>query len=306
MGNSDSRAGGAPVGEVQAFRSVVEHGSFTAAAESLELSKSAVSKYVSRLERRLGVRLLNRTTRRQTLTEAGEAYFRRVSRALDELARADREVAEQADRPRGRLRVSAPTFFGGELLAPRIAGFLERCPDVTLEIVHSNRFVDLVEERFDVAIRIAAPRDSALVIRPLAEIPLVLCAAPGYLERFGRPRRPDDLADHRCLLYSLAERPDIWTLPDSDGTPTRVAVRGGLRTDSDHVLRRAAIDGAGIARLPRLFVADALAGGRLEALWPDRPAVSVTLAAVFPSREDLPAKTRAFVDYLVECAGDWR
>lgn len=293
------------VGDMVVFCRVVEMGSFTAAGERLSLSKGAVSKAVSRLEADLGVRLLHRTTRRQTLTEAGEAFHARASRAVEELEEAAREVGEHADRPRGHLRISAPTFFGAEILSRHLGDFRRRFPDITLEVVHSNRFVDLVSERFDAALRISAPVDSSLVMRRLAEIPMVFCAAPDYIRRRGRPAVPQDLRKHDCLVYTGSAKPHEWAAFDGDGQRIAVAVDGGLHTNDDHTLRRAAIDGCGIVRMPRLFLRDAIARGALEQLWPDAAAPPVTLAVVYPSRRELPAKVRAFVDFLVECRGQW-
>lgn len=292
--------------DVVAFCRVVETGAFTAAADALGLSKGAVSKAVSRLETRLGVRLLHRTTRRQTLTEAGQQFFARAGRVVGELEEAAREVSEHAGRPRGHLRISAPEFFGAEILSRHLGEFRRRYPDITLEIKHANRFVDLVEERFDAAIRISAPVDSSLVMRKLAEIPMVFCASPEYLLRRGRPETPVDLRDHDCLIYTGSTRPKEWQVLDADGLPEAIAVDGGLHTNNDHTLRQVALDGGGIVRMPRLFLADDLRDGRLVQLWPDGIALPVTLAAVYPSGRDLPRKVRAFIDFLVECRGEWR
>ncbi|MBL39545.1 MAG: LysR family transcriptional regulator [Xanthomonadales bacterium] len=287
------------------FCRVVEAGSFTAAGDALSLSKGAVSKAVSRLESALGIRLLHRTTRRQTLTEAGAAFHARAAQAIEALEEAARDVSEHADRPRGHLRISAPTFFGAEILSRHVGEFRRRFPEIMLEVVHSNRFVDLVAERFDAAIRISAPVDSTLVMRRLAEVPMVFCAAPAYLQRHGRPGSPAQLGDHECIIYTGSAKPREWTALDADGQPLTVAVNGGLHTNDDHTLRQAAIDGCGIVRMPRLFLRDAIAAGELEQIWPDNAAPTVTLAVVYPSRRELPGKVRAFVDFLVECRGQW-
>ena len=285
------------------FIRVVQEGGFSAAARSLELSKGAVSKIVSRLEARLGARLLNRTTRRLTLTEVGDAFYRRAALALAELQDAEREVAEHTVNPRGRLRVSAPSFYGAEILSRHLAEFRRRFPEISLELRLENRLVDLVEERFDVAIRMSAPRDSSLVMRQLADIPLRVCASPEYLARHGRPETPEDLRDHDCLLYLLVPRPHEWTFVDGDGRHYAVHVEGRLGTDDDHALRRAAIDGLGILRMPELFLQEAIARGELVPLWPDAATPSVTLAVVYPSRRELPRKTRVFVDFVAEVTG---
>lgn len=295
-----------PISDREAFCRVVEAGSFTAAAEQLGLSKGAVSKYVARIEKRLGVRLLNRSTRRQTLTEAGEAYYARVARALNEIAQAEQEVSDQADRPRGQLRISVPAFFGAEILSRHIGEFHRRYPDIGLEISHDNRLVDLVEERFDAAIRMSAPRDSSLVMRKLADVPVTVCAAPGYIEINGAPEVPGDLGTHQCLIYTHSPRPFAWPMHSGAGDEISVAVDGSVRTDNDHTLRQAALDGIGIVRMPKLFVAGAIARGDLVELLTGFGSPPVTLAAVYPSRKALPAKVRAFVDFLVEISESWR
>ena len=292
-----------PKSDVAVFIRVVQDGGFTAAARSLELSKGAVSKMVNRLEARLGARLLNRTTRRLALTEAGDAFYRRALPALAELEDAEREVAEHTGSPRGHLRVSAPSFYGAEILSRHLAEFRQRFPDISLELRLENRLVDLVEERVDVAIRMSAPRDSSLVMRHLDDIPIRVCAAPDYLARHGTPETPGDLRDHQCLLYLLVPRPHEWSFVDDKGRHYAVQVEGRLSTDDDHALRRAAIDGLGILRMPELFLREAIDDGELVPLWPDAPAPAVTLAAVYPSRRALPRKTRAFVDFIAEVTG---
>lgn len=288
------------ISDIGVFCVVVEKGSFTAAADSLGLSKGAVSKYVSRLESRLGVRLLNRTTRRLSLTPGGEAFHDRVAPLLSELEAAEQVVTDQATSPRGHLRVSAPTFFGNEVLSPHLGEFHRRYPEISLEMALENRFVDLVGERIDVAIRMSAPRDSSLVMRRLAEIPMVACAAPAYLERYGRPDTPDDLKSHHCLIYTLARRSHEWWFRRDDGSLYSVPVDGFFRTNDDHAQRQAGLDGLGILYMPRLFLEEALERGDLIRLWPDEMTPTVTLAVVWPSKRSMPAKVRAFVDFMSE------
>lgn len=240
----------------------------------------------------------HRTTRRLSLTEAGEGFYRRASRALAELDDAEREVAQHAEQPRGQLRISAPTYYGAEMLSRRLVEFQRRFPELGIDLVLDNRLVDLVEERFDAAIRLAAPVDSSLVMRRLMDVPMATCASPAYLQQHGRPAEPGELGDHECLIYTLDPRPDQWGYVREDGTPYTVQVRGKLRVNDDHVLRRAALDGVGIVRMPRPFLQDALDGGELIQLWPDDRGISLTLAVVYPSRHELPAKTRAFVDFM--------
>lgn len=293
------------ISDSRVFCRVVEQGSFTAAAEALGLSKGAVSKYVGRLEARLGVRLLNRTTRRLSLTEAGEAFYHRAARAIAELAEAEQEATDRAGRPSGHLRVSAPSFYGAEILSRQLGDFHRRYPDITMELVLENRFVDLVRERFDVAIRIAAPRDSSLVMRKLADIPVVTCAAPAYLEKHGRPETPADLREHACLVYTLAPRPHEWQFRGANGRPYSVPVNGHFHLNDDHVQRQAGLDGLGILRMPKLFVQAALDNGELVQLWPDDSGPMLSLAAVYPSRHELPVKVRSLVEFVAEsCRGN--
>ena len=286
------------ISDTKVFVTVVEEGSFTAAAEALGLSKGAVSKYVGRLERRLGARLLNRTTRRLTLTEIGERHYERTSRALAEIRAAEQDVAEQADRPRGHLRVTAPDFYGAEILARHLGEFRARYPDISVELALENRVVDLVRERFDAAIRMAAPKDSSLVMRKIADVPMVVCASPEYLERRGRPAAPQDLRDHDCLIYTQTTRMHEWIFHDADGRPVAVPVSGYFHSNDDHALLQAGLQGAGVLRMPKLFVAAAIDQGRLLQLWPDHACPSVPLAIVYPSRRDMPAKARVFIDFV--------
>jgi DNA-binding transcriptional LysR family regulator len=292
-----------PYPDTAVFVRVVDEGGFTAAAETLGLSKGAVSKVVSRLEARLGARLLNRTTRRLTLTEVGETFYRRAAVALAELEEAESEVAEHTGKPRGYLRVSAPAFYGAEILSRHLSEFQRRYPDISLELMLENRLVNLVEERYDVAIRMSAPRDSSLVMRKLAKIPLLVCASPAYLSQRGSPETPEELREHECLIYLLVPRPHEWAFVGEHGERYTVMVEGRLSTNDDHALRQAAIDGLGILRMPELFVRQALNRGELVQLWPEAASPGVTLAVVYPSRRELPGKVRAFVDYIAEVSG---
>lgn len=290
------------ISDAAVFVRVVEDGSFTAAAASLDLSKGAVSKYVSRLESAIGARLLNRTTRSLTLTEAGTEFYTRASRALAELREAAEEAGEHADSPRGHLRVAAPPFYASEILSPRLHEFHHRFPDITVELLLDNRLIDLIEKRVDVAVRMSAPEDSSLVMRKIADIPLVECASPRYIERYGRPATPRDLSEHACLIYTVSPRPHQWTFFGEDGQPYSVSVRGFFELDDDHTMRQLAFDGLGVIRMPRLFLEDAIEEGRLIQLWPEKYSFHVTFAAMYPSRAGLPAKARAFIDFVVELA----
>jgi DNA-binding transcriptional LysR family regulator len=286
--------------DIAVFVRVVERGSFTAAADELEISKAAVSKYVGRLEDALGARLLQPTTRRLTLTEAGEAFYRRSAGALAEIDDASREVALLSGAPRGVLRVSAPVYLGTTHVAPLIAPFRALHPEVSLDLELSDRHVDLVRERFDVAIRISQLGDSSLVARKLAPCPQLICASPAYLKRRGTPRQPADLREHDCLIYGLDRVPHEWRLRPPKGRWIAVTVRGPLRSNNDHALKQAAIDGVGLRQFPRFFVEHDLRDGRLVEVLPRHESPEMAIWAVYPARRHLQPKVRAFVDFLAE------
>lgn len=280
------------------FARVVETESFTRAAAELGLSKSAVSKQVSRLEDRLGVRLLNRTTRRLSLSEAGAAYYEGCQRTLAEAAAAEQAVTRLAAAPRGVLRVNAPMSFGVLHVGPALPAFLSACPELTLDLALNDRQVDLVEEGYDVAVRIGVLAESSLVVRRLAPSRLVLCAASGYLADHGRPAAPEELGGHDCLIYSYQAGGREWQFRGPDGL-RRVKVSGRLRANNGDILMTAALNGRGIALLPSFIAGDALRAGRLERLLPAwRVAEEANVYAVYPASRNLSPKVRAFVDFL--------
>lgn len=284
--------------ELTAFVAVAEVGSFAAAAKVLERDASVLSRRVSQLERRLGVRLLSRTTRRVTLTEVGAAYHRRVQGVLDELASASREASDHAASPQGLVRVSIPVVFGRLWIAPLLPAFLARYPDIRIDIRMSDRFVDVVAEGIDVAIRVTAgaQRDSSLTTRKIASYQNVLVAAPSYLSRNGTPLTPADLTRHACLGFTGSNAWPDWHLV-MDGKRQTVRPACSMIADHSEVLLMAAVGGAGIA-----FTADWLAGPALrdgtlvEVLpgWTGRESGGV-FAILAPGRL-VPAKTRLFVD----------
>lgn len=284
--------------DIAVFVQVVETGSFTAAAEQLNVSKAVVSKYVTRLEQRLGARLLQRTTRRLTLTEAGEALYAKSSGALAELADAEADVARLTGAPRGHLRVTAPTYFGSTILAPLLKDFVARYPEIRLELDLDDRITDLVKDRFDVAVRITPQVDPGLVARRLAESALVVVGSPAYFKRRGTLKTPADLKDHACLGYSLARIPDEWRFRAPKGRWIAARIACPITCNSDFVLKQAALDGVGLAYFPRFFVARELEDGQLvQALAGyGTPALSINL--VYASRRNLLPKVRAFVDFL--------
>ena len=281
---------------------VVDSGSFSAAARRLNISKSAISAHVQRLEERLGVRLLNRTTRRLSLTEAGAAYYRHCARILVEAEAAEQAASALQREPRGTLRISAPDSFGWMHVAPAVPTFLKRYPDIAIDIGLSPAYVNLVDEGLDLAIRIGALEDSALVVRKLASSRQVLCATPAYLKERGTPRYPDDLANHNCLCANLLSWGDEWRLADKRGE-VRLTVSGTFRSNNAEMLRAAALDGIGIAALPTWAVAEQLRSGVLRRVLTDWQAPVSTIYAVYPGNRLMSMKVRAFVDHLARCFG---
>lgn len=291
--------------DVAVFVEVVRRNSFTAAAEQLDMSRSAVSKHVSRLEDRLGARLLNRTTRRLSLTEIGQAFFDRSRAALQELEDAKSEVARLQSAPRGRLRISAPMAFGLLHVAPVLADFLRRYPDVTVDLDLDDRSVDVVDNGFDVAIRIASLADSSLIARRLSACRHVVCASPEYLARRGRPERPDDLRKHAVIACRNQDAAHEWTFVQAGSGPVSVAVPAGSQMNSSLAIRAAVLRHAGIARLPTYVVGPDLRSGSLVRVLPDCGiAEALSIYAIYPTRRHLSPKVRAFVDFMAETVTD--
>lgn len=283
---------------IEAFVRVGESGSFSEAARRLRTSKSAVSRQVSALEAELGARLLHRTTRSLTLTEAGRDYLERASRVLADLAEANQSVTKLQAAPRGKLRVNAPMSFGFLHLAPAIPDFLARCPEVEIDMVMNDRFVDLVDEGFDVAVRIGHLADSSLVARRLAPIRRAVCASPAYLKARGAPGSPDQLKEHACLCYSNVSLTHEWRFIDVHGRPWPVDVKGPLTANNGDAIRAAALGGIGLAYLPSFIVGEDLKAGTLETVLDPFVPQDMTLNAVYPHARHLSPKVRAFVDFL--------
>ncbi len=291
---------------MEIFAEVVEAEGFSAAARNLGVSKSAVSKQVTRLEDGLGVRLLNRTTRRLSLTEAGTTFYEACRRVLDEAEAAERAVSNLSAAPRGLLKLNAPMSFGFLHLARAIPEFHARFPQITIDMAMNDRFVDLVEEGYDLALRIGDLRDSSLVARRVAPSRTVICASPDYLARRGRPERPEDLRDHDCLLYTHMAQPREWTLHGpggSQGGLQKVKVDGPLLANNGDALCGAALGGLGIARLPTFIVGQHLRDGSLEALLTGFPVPEQGIHAVYPHSRNLSVKVRVFIDFLADYFG---
>ncbi len=288
---------------MQAFVAVVDSQGFNAASETLPFSRAAVSKYVADLERELGGRLLNRTTRRISLTEAGRAYFERCRDILGAVEEADCIVSGMSATPIGTLRVNAPMSFGIHQMGPLVAAFRQRYPEIRVDMVLADRMVDMVEEGFDVTLRIARPGDSSLVARRVAPCRFTVVAAPSYLEAAGRPDRPDDLRHHDCLLYTYAPEKETWRFDSNEGEVS-INVGGSLTANNGDMLCAAAIAGAGIALLPTFITCDAVRAGQLVTLMEGFKISPVNIYAVYPSARHLSTKVRLWIDLLIEILGD--
>ncbi len=285
---------------LRALRRVVELGSFTAAGAAAGVSHSVVSRQIVQLERQLGAQLLNRTTRRFALTAAGQEYYEAGRAILDALEQADRAVLRHQARPSGSLRINAPMAFGTMELAPWLPQFLATYPDLRVDLVCNDRIVDLIEDGFDVALRLTrALPDSTLVARRLASSAVMLVAAPAYLARHGAPRVPADLARHNCLSYSLAARPQEWVLRGADSVTHTVAVTGTLQANTGIALTAAALGGLGIATTASFIVHEALRAGTLRQVLADYTIAPRELYALYPHNRHLSPKVRAFVDFAV-------
>ena len=285
--------------EMRVFAAVVDAGSFVRAADALELSKTAVSRHVSELEARLGVRLLHRTTRKLSLTPEGQVFHARCKSLLGAVEAAEAEITAGSVQPSGVLRLNVPVTFGLMHLAPLWPDFMERFPQVTLDVSLADRVVDLVEEGFDLAVRIAQLSSSTLVSRQLATTRMVLCASPEYLSRHGEPKRPADLADHRVLAYSLFHQGEHWSFDGPQGRET-VKINPSLRTNSGDTCRAAALAHQGVILQPSFLVGEELRRGELVEVLRGYRSGDMGIYAVYPSRQHLAPKVRAMVDFLVE------
>jgi DNA-binding transcriptional LysR family regulator len=281
------------------FAKVAELGSFSAAADTLGLSKSAVSKHVTALEERLGVRLVNRTTRRLALTEVGLSYRETCARIVQEVEEAEQEAGRHGSEPRGRLKVTAPMTFGILHLAPLLPDFLAAHPRLEIDLALDDRIVDLLEEGVDVALRIGTLRDSSLIARRIATARSICAASPAYLQANGTPLHPADLGGHNCLRYTYRRGPEAWEL-ERHGERHAVRLRGNLAANNGDALRAAAVGGLGIVVLPDFIVADDLASGRLVHLLADWRTPEFPIQAVWPPQRHPSPKLRAFVDFLAE------
>jgi DNA-binding transcriptional LysR family regulator len=287
---------------LRAFTKVVELGSFSEAGRALRLSRSAISKYINDLENELGVQLLNRTTRQVSPTENGQVYFERAIGVLSELDAADQAVTHLQATPRGLLRVNAPMSFGTLQLGPAIADFMERYPELRIQLVLSDAQVDPVQDGLDVTLRIAELESSSLIARKIVPVDRVVCASPDYFTRHGTPKHPSDLRDHNCLAYGFLSTGNQWKLTGPDGDHW-IQPRWTLCVNNAEVLRDAAINARGIAVLPVFIASEALNDGRLQTCLTDYRPPQLALYAVYPPTQHLAVKVRLFIDFLVERFG---
>ncbi len=294
--------------EMSSFVAVAEAGSFVGAADATGLSKAAISRHVAELEQRLGARLLHRTTRRLSLTDDGQLFLARARETLAAVEEAEAEISSRSGEPSGRLRINAPLSFGVLQLAPLWGRFLARHPKVSLEVDLNDRVVDLVDEGYDLAVRITNLASSQLVGRRLATTRMVPCASPGYLREHGTPAHPSELARHATISYSYWAGRDAWTFTAPDGDSVSVRIRSRLYANNGDTCRAAALDGQGIVLQPDFIVADDLRRGDLVELLPGYRALELGIHAVYPTRKHLPLRTRRLVDFLVDAfaAPAWR
>jgi DNA-binding transcriptional LysR family regulator len=293
---------------MQVFAQVVESGSFAKAAERLGLSTSAASRQVAELESHLQTRLLNRTTRKVSLTESGRAFYERSVQLLADLTEAEQEASRAAVEPRGTIRLTTSVNFGVRHVAPAIADFLAEHSGVRFDVSLSDRVVDLVEEGFDIAIRIGPPGADNLVARKLGETRLVPCASPAYLAAHGAPGTPEDLARHNCFTYEYVSPRNVWRFRDRSGAERAVRVSGTLHSNNGDLLAEAAVRGAGIVFEPAFIVGPDVRAGRLVPLLQEFVPAPVPIYAVYPSRKHLSAKVRRFVEFMMARfadAQDW-
>jgi len=284
---------------IKAFVQVFDSGGFSAAARQHGRSKALLSKYVTDLEDFLGARLMNRTTRKLSLTEAGEVYYREVSQILQQLDDLDATITDQTSEPRGMLRISAARNFGETTLVPAILAFLAKYPAVSVDLRLEDRFVDLVDEGIDVALRISAAADSSLIARKIADFRWSICGSPALIARHGTPKRAEDMRGVPCIIDTNFQGQANWRFIEN-GKPVSIHVGGPLRVNSPVAARAAALEGLGYALLPSFLADPLIAEGRLIPVLADRVPDGQSLQAVYPHRRHLAGKVRALIDHLVD------
>lgn len=282
---------------MRVFVRVVQTGSFSAVGREMNSSQATISKKVAALETMLGVKLLTRSSRDHSLTEAGVEYFDKCLILLAELDEVEARVRSQVASPRGVLKITAPVAFGRLILASLIKDFLQQFPDIRIDLSLSDRHVDLIAEGVDIAIRARKLEDSTLIARPLFDNPMLPIASPEYLESHGTPQHPDDLKEHNCILYSLAREASIWRFRQAD-TTYYASASGSFQCDNGDTNLEVTLGGLGITQLPIWMVNEHLQAGRLVRLLPDYEADSIPFNAIFPQNRYVPLKVRCFIDFL--------
>jgi len=287
---------------MRVFTKVVETGSFIAASEAMGISRPMASKHVARLEHTLGVKLLTRTTRTVSMTEAGRSFYGRCLNIFASIDEAVQEAGNLRVQPKGQLRVSAPHSFGHKHLARSIAGFMQAFPDIEVDLTLNDRVIDLVDEGFDLAIRIGHLSDSSLIARKLATCYLKVCASPSYIEAHGMPQTPDDLLEHNCLYYCYLVEGTRWKFR-KDGQDYTVKTSGRFQANSGDAITEAAVQGLGVLLEPTFITGPHLASGALVPLLSDYEIAPRGIYAVYPQNRLLPQKVRVFIDYLAKQYG---
>jgi DNA-binding transcriptional LysR family regulator len=290
------------VATMRVFTAVVDADSFAGAADKLDMSRGMVTRYVAQLEAHLGVRLLNRTTRKLSLTEAGSDYYQRAIQVLGMIEEAETSVAQQASVPRGTLRVTSSVAFGVRHLGWAITEYLQKYPGVHVDVTLNDRTVDLIEEGFDLAIRVTSQIDPGLIARRLTRARIVTCASPGYLKKHGTPKIPAELAGHNCLSYAYSPEQKDWRFRRK-GVDQTVPISGNLRGNNGDILVIAAIEGLGVALQPTFVIYEALRQKKLVRILADWEADELSVFAVYPNRKFLPPKVRSFIDFIAERFG---
>jgi DNA-binding transcriptional LysR family regulator len=287
------------------FSEVINMGSFTAAAQSSGHSTSYISKAVSKLEERLGIRLLNRTTRSLSLTPEGELYFRQCQQIIDDAHTAENLLAGHQSEPKGNLKISCPVSFGLSRLRPKLAAFIAQYPKINVELDLSDRKVDVVADGYDVVIRASRElEDSSLISRRVMTVRGLTIASPRYLEKYGTPKNPEDLENHQTISYSHLKQPTVWTYVAADGKEVSVAVTSRLITNSPEMELALCLAGQGITRLPEFSLQDEIETGELVHLFSDLPASEIGVYLVYPSRKYLSSRVRHFIDFILQELGD--
>ena len=286
--------------DLQAFVAVVEAGSFTAAGERLDTAKSAVSRRISGLEERLGVQLLRRTTRTLNLTDTGRAFYHQSVRILEDVLEAELATSQAHGTLKGSLKIDLPSTFGLMHMGPAINEFLQLHPQIEFDLDFNDREVDLIQEGFDLAIRIANLPDSSLIARRLAPIQTLMCASPSYLEHMGAPKTPEELIEHQCLVYSLLRDYEYWYLTDRNGKEIRTKIHPYLKASTGEFLKDASVEGLGIILVPSFIAYKEIELGTLVPVLKDYKPPQLEAYAIYPQTRHLSQRVRAFVDFLVK------